>query len=94
MNNQLTLTERLKLPTSKFFKPLVTGGIWVAALAAALVAFQTQLAAAGIPVPAVVELIAEGLTILSATVAGIAKLTVDFDHTETKQYLKLRGLVL
>lgn len=79
----LSVTDRLQGPTSKFFKPLVTGGIIVAALSAALVAGQGSLAENGVAVPALLAKLIEVVGYLAAGVAAASKLTVDFSALKT-----------
>lgn len=87
MTKNLSLSERWNAPTSRFFKPLVMIGTYMAALAAAIVVFQQQLVTAGLPVPEVVLVVAEIVGWVSAAIAAVSKLTVDWD-----EYAKRKAL--
>jgi ABC-type xylose transport system permease subunit len=69
-NNPLTLTQRLKAPTPKFFKTLRTVGLSLAAVGAALLT-------APVALPAVVITIAGYLTLAGTVVTAVSQTTVD-----------------
>lgn len=87
MNPNLTLLQRLQAPTSKFFRPIVTAGVWIAAIAAGLTVARDHLAENGVLIPSVVAKIIEIAGWVAAGLAGLSKLTVDFDELKKKTAL-------
>lgn len=78
--NQLTLTQRLKAPTPKFFKTLRTVGLSLAAAGAALLA-------APVALPAVVITVAGYLTLAGTVVTAVSQTTVDHQVNRVDQLL-------
>jgi phage-related minor tail protein len=68
--NQLTLTQRLKAPTPKFFKTLRTIGLSLAAAGAALLA-------APVALPAALLTVAGYLVLAGTVVTAVSQTTVD-----------------
>lgn len=79
LQSEMSVVDRLTGPTSPFFKPLVYGGAITAALSAALAVFHSYLTERGIPLPAVTSHVAEIVAYVSLAVAGVSKMTVDFN---------------
>lgn len=79
IQNELTLIDRLSSPTSPFFKPLLWGGVIVAALSAGLITCQQNLQAYGLDLPPLATHAIEILGYVSAAIATVSKLTVNFN---------------
>jgi ABC-type xylose transport system permease subunit len=72
-NNQLTLLQRVKAPTPKFFKTLRTVGLSLAAVGAALLT-------APVALPAIVITIAGYLTLAGTVVTAVSQTTVEVQN--------------
>ena len=88
----LSLLDRLMLPTSPFHKPLVYIGVLLATLASALLLFESNLTEVGLAVPAWLETASKIVGVVSATVAAVAQTTVDFDSKEAKKAIQVNSL--
>ncbi|GAB3911608.1 hypothetical protein GCM10028803_53490 [Larkinella knui] len=87
LQNELTLADRLMGPTSGFFKPLVKGGVILAAIAAGLLAAQSVLAEHGVLIPALMAKVIEILGYVAGSIAGVSKLTVDIEAVKKEKQL-------
>ncbi|MGM9509559.1 hypothetical protein ACS5NO_17620 [Larkinella sp. GY13] len=87
LQNELTLTDRLTGPTSGFFKPLVKGGVILAAVSAGLLAAQGSLAEHGVLIPALLAKVIEIVGYVAGAVAGVSKLTVDLEAVKKQKVL-------
>ncbi|MGV3560749.1 hypothetical protein [Larkinella arboricola] len=87
LQNQLSLSDRITGPTSKFFQPIVKGGIILAAVSAGLLASQGVLLEHGIEIPALLAKVIEIVGYISGAVAGVAKLTVDVEAVKKQKQL-------
>lgn len=94
MKLDLTLIERWNAPTSRFFKPLQTLGVWLAALGAAFAVLTQILDTSSVPVPAIVELLSGVFGLLGALMATLSKLTVDFGQIDWTSIQRARELKL
>ena len=92
MKNNLSLSDRLSLPVSPFFKPLMKAGFLVAALSAFLVTIQASLTSGGIDAPAWLKTTTIVVGAIGAGIAAAAKLSVDFDDPETQKRIQLNSL--
>lgn len=94
MKNQsnLSLLDRLELPTSPFFQPLLKAGLLLAGLSTFLVTIQASLTSGGIDAPTWLKTATIVAGALGAAVAAVAKLTVDFEAPETKARIQVNSL--
>jgi hypothetical protein len=75
--NQLTLLQRVKAPTPKFFKTLRTIGLSLAAIGATILASPLAL-------PAAVITVAGYLTLAGTVVTAVSQTTVDHQEKQTE----------
>ncbi|OIN57624.1 hypothetical protein [Arsenicibacter rosenii] len=92
MKNNLSLLDRLQLPTSPFFKPLVKAGLLVAMLSAFLVTIQASLTSGGIDAPVWLKTTTIVVGAIGAGIAAAAKLTVDSEAPETIARIRINSL--
>lgn len=92
MKNNLSLLDRLQLPTSPFFKPLLKAGLFVAALSAFLVTIQASLTSGGIDAPVWLKITTIVVGAIGAGLAAAAKLTVDAEAPETIARIRINSL--
>lgn len=82
---QLTIWDRLNLPTSKFFKPIKTTSIIATLISGVLVALETKLTEAGIPVP---KVLLDAIGLMGVVSYLISALTVDVEAPQTKALIQ------
>lgn len=77
--------HRFFAPESKFFRPFVTVGVVVAAIASGFNVFEDEIVNAGLVIPDWLSKASEIIGWVSAAVAFVAKLTVDNSKLTPKE---------
>lgn len=92
MKSNLSLLDRLQLPVSPDFKPLLYAGLILFTLSTALVGLQTNLTDFGLPVPVWIVTVSKYVAVISATVSGLCGFTVDGNAPQTRDRISINSL--